>query len=50
VYSLVGGLVLGSSGDYRLVCIIVPPMGLQTPSAPWVDSLVPPFGTLYSVQ
>ena len=47
VYSLVGGLVPGSSGRYWLVHIVVPPMGLQTPSAPWVLSLAPPFGTLY---
>jgi hypothetical protein len=33
-----------------LVYIVVPPMGLQTPSAPWVLSLVPPLGTLCSVQ
>jgi hypothetical protein len=49
VYSLVGGLVPGSSGRYWLVHI-VPPMGLQTPSAPWVLPLAPPLGTLYSVQ
>jgi hypothetical protein len=29
---------------------IVPPMGLQTPSAPWVLSLAPSLGTLCSVQ
>jgi hypothetical protein len=29
---------------------IVPPMGLQTPSAPWVLSLPPPLRTPYSVQ
>jgi hypothetical protein len=34
---------------YWLVHIVVPPMGLQTPSAPWVFSLVPPLGTLCSV-
>jgi hypothetical protein len=34
---------------YWLVHIIVPPMGLQTPSAPWVLSLYPSLGTLYSV-
>jgi hypothetical protein len=50
VYSLVGGLVPGSSGGYWLVYIVVPPMGLQTPSAPWVLSLTPPLGTLCSVQ
>jgi hypothetical protein len=50
VYSLVGGLVPGSSGGYWLVHIVVPPMGLQTPSAPWVLSLAPSLGTLCSVQ
>jgi hypothetical protein len=35
---------------YWLVYIVVPPMGLQTPSAPWVLSLAPPLGTLCSVQ
>jgi hypothetical protein len=33
-----------------LVHIVVPPMGLQTPSAPWVFSLAPSLGTLCSVQ
>ena len=33
-----------------MVHILVPPMGLQTLSAPWVLSLVPPLGTLWSVQ
>jgi hypothetical protein len=35
---------------YWLVRIVVSPMGLQTPSAPWVLSLAPPLGTLCSVQ
>jgi hypothetical protein len=35
---------------YWLVNIVFPPMGLQTPSAPWVLSLVPPLGTLCLVQ
>ena len=35
---------------YGLVHIVVPLMGLQTPSASWVLSLVPPLGTLCSVQ
>ena len=35
---------------YWLVHIVVPPMGLQTPSAPWVLSLAPSLGTLCSVQ
>ena len=48
VYSLVGGSVLGSSGGYWLVDIIVFPMGLQTPSAPSVFPLTPP-GSLHSV-
>jgi hypothetical protein len=33
-----------------LVHIVVPSMGLQTPSAPSVLSLAPPLGTLCSVQ
>jgi hypothetical protein len=35
---------------YWSVHIAVPPMGLQTPSAPWVLSLTPSSGTLCSVQ
>jgi hypothetical protein len=35
---------------YWLVHIVVPPMGLQTPSAPFVLSLAPPLGTLCGVQ
>jgi hypothetical protein len=35
---------------YWLVHIVVPLIGLQTPSAPWVLSLAPPLGTLCSVQ
>jgi hypothetical protein len=35
---------------YWLVHIVVPSMGLQTPPAPWVLSLVPPLGTLCSIQ
>jgi hypothetical protein len=35
---------------YWLVHTVVPPMGLQNPSVPWVLSLAPPLGTLYSVQ
>jgi hypothetical protein len=35
---------------YWLVYIVVSPMGLQTPSAPWVLFLAPPLGTLCSVQ
>jgi hypothetical protein len=33
-----------SSGGYWLVHIVVPPIGLQTPSGPWVLSLVSPLG------
>jgi hypothetical protein len=36
--------------EYWLVHIDVPPMGLQSPSAPWVLSLAPSLGTLSSVQ
>jgi hypothetical protein len=50
VFSLIGGLVPESSGGYRLVHIVVPPIGLQTPSAPWVLSLDPSLGTLCSIQ
>jgi hypothetical protein len=35
---------------YWLVHIDVPPMGLQTSSAPWVLSLAPSLGTLCSIQ
>jgi hypothetical protein len=35
---------------YWLLHIDVPPMGLQTPSAPWVLSLAPSLGTLCSIQ
>ena len=35
-----------SSGGYSLVHIVVPPIGLQTPAAPWVLSLAPPLGAL----
>jgi hypothetical protein len=35
---------------YWLVHIDVPPMGLQTPSAPWVLSPAPSLGNLCSVQ
>ena len=37
-------------GGYLLVHIVVPPMGLQAPSAPWVLSLSPPLEILCSVQ
>jgi hypothetical protein len=36
--------------DYWLVHIVLPSMGLQIPSAPWVLSLAPSLGTLCSVQ
>ena len=35
-----------SFGGYWLVHIVVPPIGLQTPLAPWVLSLAPPLGAL----
>jgi hypothetical protein len=35
---------------YWLVHIVVPIMGLKTPSTPWVLSLAPPLETLCSVQ
>jgi hypothetical protein len=47
---LIGGLVPGSSEGYLLVHIVIPPMGLQTPSAPWVLCLAPLLGTLCSAQ
>jgi hypothetical protein len=50
VYSLVGGLVPGSSGGYWLVHIVVPSMGLQAPSGPSVLSLASPLGTTCSDQ
>jgi hypothetical protein len=34
---------------YWLAHIVVPPRGLQTPSAPWVLSLASPLGTLCSI-
>jgi hypothetical protein len=39
-----------SSGEYSLVHIVVPPIGLQIPSASWVLSLAPPLGALWSIQ
>jgi hypothetical protein len=50
VYSLVGGLVPGSSGMVWLVGIVVVPMGVQTPLVPSVLSLNPQLGTQCSVQ
>jgi hypothetical protein len=35
---------------YWLVHIVVPPIGLQMPLAPWVLSLAPPLGALWSIQ
>jgi hypothetical protein len=35
---------------YWFIHIVVPPMGLQTPSAPSVLSLISSLGTLCSVQ
>jgi hypothetical protein len=39
-----------SSGGYWLVHIVVPPIGLQFPLAPWVFSLAPPLGALWSIH
>jgi hypothetical protein len=39
-----------SPRGYWLVHIVVPPIGLQIPLAPWVLSLAPPLGTLWSIQ
>jgi hypothetical protein len=50
VYTLVGGLVPGSSGGVWLVDIVVLPMGMQTPSAPSVLPLIPPLESPGSVQ
>ncbi|EDM10302.1 RGD1560158 (predicted), isoform CRA_a [Rattus norvegicus] len=50
VYSLVDGLVPGTSGGVWLVDTVVLSMGLQTPSAPSVFSLTPPLGSPCSVQ
>ena len=33
-------------GGYWLVHIVVPPIGLQIPLAPWLLSLAPPLGAL----
>jgi len=46
VYTLAGGLVPESSGGAWLVDFVVLLMVLQTPSAPSVFSLTPPFGPL----
>ena len=40
---------LGGKGCW-LVHIVVPPIGLQTPLAPWVLSLSPSLGALCSIQ
>jgi hypothetical protein len=39
-----------SSWRYWLVHSFVPPIGLQIPLAPWVLSLAPPLGALWSIQ
>jgi hypothetical protein len=49
VYSLVGGLVSGSSGVIWLVNNAVLPMELQTPSTSSLLPLTPPLGFLCSV-
>jgi hypothetical protein len=35
---------------YWLVRNVVPPIGLQIPLAPWVLSLAPPLGALWSIH
>jgi hypothetical protein len=40
------GGVGGAAGGYWLVHIVVPLIGLQIPSVPWVLSLAPPLGAL----
>ena len=51
MYSLVGGLVPGSSGVGVLVSrIVVLSMGLQISSDPWILSLAPSLGTVCSVE
>jgi hypothetical protein len=50
LYPLVDGLVPGSYGEVWLVDIVVLLMGLQTPSVPYVLSLIPLLGTQCSVQ
>jgi hypothetical protein len=40
----------GSGVGYWLVHIVVPPIGLQTPLAPWVLSLALSLGALFSIQ
>jgi hypothetical protein len=37
-------------GGYCFLHIVVPPIGLQTPLAPWVLSLDSPLGALWSIQ
>jgi hypothetical protein len=39
-----------SSGGYWVVHIVVLPIGLQIPLAPWLLSLVPPLGAPWSIQ
>jgi hypothetical protein len=50
VYSLVGGLVPGSSEKSSFLITVVLPMGLQSPSAPSVLHLTLPLGSQGSVQ
>jgi hypothetical protein len=38
------------ASGYWLVHNVVPPIGLQIPLAPWVLSLAPPLGTLWSIH
>ena len=49
MYTLVGDLVLRSSGGIGLVDNVVLPMGLQTPSPTSVLSLTPPLGSQCSI-
>jgi hypothetical protein len=39
-----------SSRGYWVVHIVVPLIGLQIPLAPWLLSLAPPLGALWSIQ
>ena len=40
----------GGGGGFWLVHIVVPPIGLQTPLAPWLLTLAPSLGTMGSIQ
>ena len=47
MYSLVGGLVPENSGGTHIVVL---PMELKTPSAPWILSLASPLAALCFIQ